>query len=73
MMLQIKPINQTAYKVYADKEYLLQVQMCGKVEMYVATHICESRELTEKSYMYIHTYVSLDNALRCIFERERDY
>lgn len=22
MMLQIKPINQTAYKVYADKEYL---------------------------------------------------
>lgn len=41
--------------------------------MYVATHICESRELTEKSYMYIHTYDSLDNALRCIFERECDY
>lgn len=72
-MLQIKPINQTAYKVYADKEYLLQVDMSGKVAMYEATHICESYTLTEKSYMYIHTFSSLDNALRSIFERECDY
>lgn len=68
MMLQIKPVNQTMYKVYADREYLLQCEMSGKVTVYAATHICESRVLTEKSYEYIHIYPSLDNALHCIYE-----
>lgn len=68
MILQIKPLNQTAYKVYADNEYLLQIEMTGEATMYKATHICESEVLTEKSYEYIRTFPSLDYALHIIYD-----
>lgn len=69
MMLQIKPINQTTYKVFADKEYLLQIEMSGKVTMFEY----KRENLVEKCYNYIHTFASLDNALRSIWERLKDY
>ena len=67
MMLQIKPINQTTYKVFADKEYLLQVEMSGKVTMYEYKHENLGVNWSEKCYNYIYTFASLDNALRSIW------
>lgn len=73
MMLQIKPVNQTTYKVFADKEYLLQVEMSGKVTMFEYKSSNEGEYWSEKQYNYIHTFASLDNALRSIYERECKY
>ena len=73
MMLQIKPINQTTYKVFADREYLLQVAMSGKVTMFEYKRENLGTYWSEKCYNYLHTFASLDNALRSIYERGCDY
>lgn len=69
MMLQIKPVNQTTYKVIADKVYLLQIEFSGKVTLFEYEHCSENAHWSEKCYNYLHTFTSLDNALRSIYEK----
>ena len=68
-MLQLKPIDQLHYKVYADKEYLIVMQFGGEAELYVCDGIKDNKYETYKQYNYIHTYASLDNLLHCLYER----
>ena len=68
-MLQLKPIDQTHYKVYTDREYLIVMQFGGKAELYVCDGIKDYKYETHKHYTYLHTYNSLDNLLHCLYER----
>lgn len=68
-MLQLKPIDQMHYKIYADKEYLIIMQFSGKAELYVCDDITEDNISTHKYYNYVHTYTTLDSLLHCLYER----
>ena len=68
-MIQIKPIDQMHYKIYADKEYLVSMQFNGKAELYVCDDTDENYVGTYKHYTYLYTYSSLDNLLHCVYGR----
>ena len=68
-MLQLRPIDQIRYKVYSDKEYLIEMQFDRKASLYACDGIKEDCKETFKHYTFLHTYSSLDNLLHCLYER----
>lgn len=68
-MLQLKPIDQTHYKIYADREYLIVMHFDGEAELWVCDDITEDNISSYKHYAYLHIYNSLDSLLHCLYER----